>query len=210
MTGICLFLQINRGPTYSFSANITVEACTNTMMMGEFCNNTVYPLSCTGPDVFNALDDVAVKPMVMTCRNNFETLCVQGGAAKVYSLDIMNMVEELSIMAKNVSLNANGENDVNLMCFVRHGAMPSATLHDYSSNIYETPLTIQSPLIGRWYIIILPLNLTRKIGDTTDSDVRICYSLESQLSECPFGKAGPNCTMASYKLQVGFLCKICI
>ncbi|XP_054780905.1 uncharacterized protein LOC129288393 [Prosopis cineraria] len=200
--------MIIRGPTYSFSANMSVKACTNTMMMGEFCNSTVYPLSCTGPDVFSASNSAVVKPMVknvMTCRNNFETLCVQEGGAKVYFLDIMNMVEELSIMAINVSFNStastNGANDINVMCFVRHGAMPSATLHDYSSNIYKAPLTIQSPLIGRWYIIILPLNLTRKIGDAADSDVRICYSMESRLSECPFGRAGANCTMASYKLQ---------
>ncbi|KAK4268816.1 hypothetical protein QN277_022052 [Acacia crassicarpa] len=198
--------MIIRGPTYSFSANISVEACTNTMTMGEFCNSTVYPLSCTGPDVFDASDKVAVKPMVgnvMTCRNNLENLCVQEGVAKVYSLDIMNMVEELSIVATKVSFKSaastTGANDVNLMCFVRRGAMPSATLHDYSSDLYKAPLTIQSPLIGRWYIIVLPLNLTRK--DATDSDVRICYSMESRLSECPFGRAGPNCTMASYKLQ---------
>ncbi|XP_028770376.1 uncharacterized protein LOC114727797 isoform X2 [Neltuma alba] len=200
--------MIIRGPTYSFSANVSVEACTNVMMMGEFCNSTVYPLSCTGPDVFDTSDGVALKPMVksvMTCRNNFETLCVQEGGAKVYSLDIMNMVEEFSITATNVSFNSNAStndaNDVNLMCLVRHGAMPSATLHDYSSNLYKAPLTIQSPLIGRWYIVILPLNLARKIGDSADSDVRICYSMETRLSECPFGKAGPNCTMASYKLQ---------
>lgn len=205
-------MQINRGPAYSFSANISVEACTNSMMMGEFCNSTVYPLSCTGPNTSYTSESVAVKPMmenVMTCRNNFENLCVQESVAKVYSLDIMNVVEELNIMATNVrfnfttSSNTSGVNDVNLLCLVRHGAMASTTLYDYSINLYKGPLVIRSPLIGRWYITILPFNLTRKIGNTEDSAFGVCYSMESRLFECPFGKAGPNCTFASYKLQVG-------
>ncbi|KAF7844562.1 Transmembrane protein 8B [Senna tora] len=202
--------MIIRGPAYFFSANISVEACTNSVMTGEFCNRTVYPLSCTGPDIVYASEAAEVKPMienVIICRNNFETYCVQEGVAKVYSLDIMNVVEELSITAANVSFNSatssntSGANDVNLMCLARHGAMPSETLHDLSSNLFKAPMVIHSPRIGRWYITILPLNLTRKIGDTDDSDVRVCYSVESQLFECPYGKAGPNCTMASYKLQ---------
>ncbi|CAL5196051.1 unnamed protein product [Lathyrus oleraceus] len=203
--------MIIRGPSYSFSANISVEACTNSMMSGEFCNTTVNPLSCTASDVYNSLKSTAKKPTVenaMTCKSNFETLCVEEGLPNLYSLDITNAVEELTIIAENIKLNitssskASGASDVKLLCFARNGAMPTNSLYDYSSDLNKSPLVIHSPLIGRWYIsVLLPVNLTKKIGDTHDSDVKVCYSLESQMRQCPFGKAGPNCTMSSYTLQ---------
>ncbi|KAF7826079.1 Transmembrane protein 8B [Senna tora] len=202
--------MIIRGPAFSFSANISVEACINSMMRGEFCNSTVYPLSCSSPNVYNASKTTVNKSMtrsVVTCRNDFETSCLQEGVPALYSLDIVNLVEEMTIMAANVTFNITPINntssakDVNLMCFARHGAIPSVTLHDYSSNLNKAPLVIRSPLIGRWYISIIPVNVTEKTGEAHNSDVRICYSVESQVLECPFGKAGPNCTMESYILQ---------
>ncbi|KAJ1378644.1 hypothetical protein SESBI_47621 [Sesbania bispinosa] len=198
--------MIIRGPAYSFIANITVEACTNSMMKGDFCNSTVYPLSCTVSDVNNALEATVNKPLsenLVTCKSNIETFCVHEGVANFFSLDIMNVAEEFTIMATNVrfnvtlSNNSSGANDVSLMCFVRHGAMPSVTLHDYSSDLNKVPLVIHSPLIGRWYISIVPVNLTK----TQDSDVRVCYSVKSLVLQCPLGKAGPNCTKDSYMLQ---------
>ncbi|KAI4328818.1 hypothetical protein L6164_021144 [Bauhinia variegata] len=202
--------MIVRGPSYSFSANVSVEACTNSIMRGEFCNSTVHPLSCTASNAQNSSKATAGKPMmgsVMYCINNNEHLCVQEGLANLYSLDILNVAEELTITAENVRYQATpsniapSANDVNLMCFVRHGAMPSTSFYDYSSNLNKAPLVIRSPLIGRWYISILPVNLTKKFGETLESDSRACYSLKSQVLDCPFGKAGPNCTMESYILQ---------
>ncbi|KAI9110160.1 hypothetical protein K1719_019201 [Acacia pycnantha] len=197
--------MIVRGPAYSFTANISVEACTNSMMRGKFCNSTVYPLSCS---ISNASEvNKSMVENMVTCRNNFGTVCVQEGVPKLYSLDIMNMVEKMTIMAANVTFQVTpinstfGANDVNLMCFARHGALPSVTLHDYSCNLNKAPLVICSPLIGRWYISIIPVNLTKNIGEAQKSDVRVCYSVESQVLECPSGKAGPNCTMNSYLLQ---------
>ena len=183
------------------------------MMRGEFCNSTVYPLSCTASDVYkyNALDATVKQPMMenaLTCKNNFETFCAQEGVPNFYSLDITNMAEELTIMPANVrfnvtpSNNISSANDFNLMCFARHGAMPSETLYDYSSDLRKAPLVIRSPLIGRLYISILPVNLAKNFGGTQESDVKVCYSMESQVVQCPLGKAGPNCTMGSYTLQV--------
>ncbi|XP_027334938.1 uncharacterized protein LOC113849313 isoform X2 [Abrus precatorius] len=202
--------MIIRGPSYSFSANISVEACTNSMMRGEFCNSTVYPLSCTTSDVYNSMKATVQKPMMenaMACKSNFEAFCVQEGVPNFYSLDIANVAEELTIMAANVrfnttsSNNASGVYDVKLMCFARHGAIPSETLHDYSIDLNKSPLVIHSPLLGRLYISILPVNLTKKLGGTLDDNLRICYSIESQILQCPLGKAGANCTMDSYTLQ---------
>ncbi|XP_061361226.1 uncharacterized protein LOC133305107 [Gastrolobium bilobum] len=198
--------MIIRGSAYSYIANISVEACTNPIMRGDFCNSTVYPLSCTASDVNNALEATTNNPMLeilVTCKSNFETFCVHEGVTNFLSLDIMNVAEEFTIMATNVRLNVtpsnntSGANDVSLMCFIRHGAMPSVTLHDYFSDLYKAPLVIPSPSIGRWYISIVPVNLTK----TQDSDVRVCYSVESHVLHCPLGKAGPNCTMDSYMLQ---------
>ena len=179
------------------------------MMRGNFCNSTVYPLSCTLSDIYNALGATVNKPLlenVVTCKSTFETFCVHEGVPNFFSLDIMNVAEELTIMATNVrfnvasSNNTSGAKDVNLMCFVRHGAMPSVTLYDYTSDLSKAPLVIHSPLIGHWYISIVPVTLTK----TQDSHVRVCYSVESHVLQCPLGKGGPNCTMNSYMLQVEF------
>lgn len=182
------------------------------MMKGNFCNSSVYPLSCTAFGVNNALEATVNKPILenlVTCKSSLETFCVHEGVPNLFSLDIVNVAEEFTIKAIDVKFNVtpsnktSRENDVSLMCFVRHGAMPSVSLHDYSSNLNKVPLVINSPLIGRWYISIVPVNLTK----THDSNVRICYSVESQMLQCPLGKAGPNCTMDIYTLQVVFFAR---
>ncbi|XP_019432989.1 PREDICTED: uncharacterized protein LOC109339912 [Lupinus angustifolius] len=204
--------MIIRGQQYSFSANVSVVACINSMMMGEFCNNTVYPLSCTTYEVYksSAPKDTVTQPLMenaITCKSNFDTFCVEEGVINTYSLDVTNVVEELTINAVNIRFNntppnnASSANDFKLMCFARHGAMPSASLHDYSSDLTKGPLIIRSPLIGQLYIIVSPFNLTKEFGGTQGRDVKVCYSLESQVLQCPLGKAGPNCTMGSYTLQ---------
>ncbi|KAL5167074.1 Transmembrane protein 8B [Glycine soja] len=192
--------MIIRGPSFSFIANISVEACTNSMMRGDFCNSSVYPLSCAESDVSNALEAKMNKSMLeslVTCKSNFEAFCVHEGVPNFFSLDIMNVAEEIIITAANIRFNVSRSNDISLMCFVRHGAMPSVTSNDYNINIAKGPLVIHSPLIGRWYISIVPVNLTK----TQDNSVRVCYLVESQVLQCPLGKAGPNCTMDSYLLQ---------
>ncbi|MED6162828.1 hypothetical protein PIB30_074157 [Stylosanthes scabra] len=200
--------MINRGSSYSFSANISVEACTNSMMKGVFCNSTVYPLSCTSSNVFKYYDLDATevkKPMMentLTCKNNFETSCFQESIPQFYSLDITNMAEELTITAANIRFNSTSSNstssadDFKLMCYARHGAIPSETLHDYSSDLSNAPLVILAPRIGRLYISILPVN-----HGTQDGNAKVCYSMETQVVQCSPGKAGPNCTMDSYTLQ---------
>lgn len=173
------------------------------MMRGDFCNSSVYPLSCAASVVSNALEAKVNKSMLenlVTCKSNFEAFCVHEGVPNFFSLDIMNVAEEIIITATNIRFNVTGSNDISLMCFVRHGAMPSVTSNDYNINIAKGPLVIHSPLIGRWYISIVPVNLTK----TQDNSVRVCYSVESQVPQCPLGKAGPNCTMDSYLLQVVF------
>lgn len=213
-------LQITRGPAYSFSANISVAACTNSMMSGKFCNSTVYPLSCTTSDVYDTLKATIKKPIMentMNCKSKIETFCVQEGLPNFYSLDISNVVEEVTIMVANVRLNitsssnASGASDVNLLGFARHGAIPADSVFDYSSNLNKAPMVIRSPRIGRLYISILPVNLTKKFGGTQDGNVKVCYSMESQVLQCPLGKAGPNCTMGSYNLQVGLVTRyVCL
>lgn len=151
------------------------------------------------------------KPMMenaMTCKSNLEMFCSQEGVPEFYSLDITNMAEELTIMAANVTFNTTAlnntfsANDVSLMCFARHGAIPSETLHDYSGDLNKAPLVIRYPLIGRLYISILPVNVTKMLGGTQGGNLKVCYSMESQVLQCPLGKAGSNCTMDSYTLQV--------
>ncbi|KAM1444618.1 hypothetical protein ACFX2I_040747 [Malus domestica] len=172
--------MINRSPSYTFSANITVEGCTTLTMWGPDCNQTINPLSCALSNSYSAADN---------------------------SSEAVGVSQELKILAKDVWLNVTFSNntknvsDVNLMCYARHGAIPSETVHDYSSNINKSPLVIQFPKVGSWYITILPLNVSKELGGSLDTDTKVCYSLESKLLECPEGKAGANCTREIYTLQ---------
>ncbi|PON97337.1 EGF-like, conserved site [Trema orientale] len=205
--------MINRGPSYSFSANISVEGCTTSTMWGQYCNQTIDSLSCALTSNYsltgNSSEAVSYNQTIeiVACKNNFETSCLGDGESKVYTLDVMGVAEELHITARNVSFNVASPNntgnfsEINLMCIVRHGAMPSPTLHDYSGDINKAPLVIRSPKIGRWYISFLPFNLSKELGGIQGTNIQVCYSMESNVVQCPLGKAGPNCTWEKYILQ---------
>lgn len=185
-------------------------------MWGQFCNQTIDSLSCAPTNSHNLAANSSVVMLynqtmnIITCKNNFESSCHGDGEPKVYTLDVMGLAEELRITAKNISFNitpnkTGNVRDVSLMCIVRHGAMPSITLNDYSSDINKAPLVIRSPRIGRWYITFLPQNLSREFGGTEGSNIRVCYIVNSNVLQCPPGKAGPNCTLEKYILQVRLL-----
>lgn len=186
-------------------------------MWGQYCNQTVDPLSCvpSAGNISVAESYNQTSKNVVSCQNSLETSCLGDGEQKVYSLEVMGVAEELTIMAMNIRLNVTATNNsgnfigVNLMCFVRHGAIPSAALHDYSSNISKGPLSIHSPKVGHWYIAILPVNMSKELGGTQNSNTKVCYSMESQVLECPIGKAGANCTWEQFVLQVRLLMKMC-
>ncbi|KAF5464317.1 hypothetical protein F2P56_014401 [Juglans regia] len=206
--------MIVRGSAYSFSANITVEGCTTTTMWGQYCNQTVDQLSCILLDsyfpagVFSGVKSYnQTNENMFSCKNSLETSCLGDGEPKVYLLDVVGVAEELTIMAADIKYNVSAANNngnisgINLMCFARHGAIPSATVHDYSSNISEAPLSISLPKVGRWYITILPVNISNILGGTQNTAMKVCYSMESQVLQCPIGKAGSNCTWERYALQ---------
>ncbi|KAL5572905.1 hypothetical protein UlMin_022502 [Ulmus minor] len=206
--------MINRGPSYSFSANITVEGCTTSTMWGQYCNQTIQTLLCAPMNSYNFTENISEDKLynqtmknTIACKNNIGTSCQGDGEIKVYVLDVMGVAEELNILVTDISFNlisSNNSGDVselNLMCFARHGAVPSLTQHDYSSNINKAPLVIRSPKIGRWYMTLLPINLSKEHGGIEDANVTVCYSMESKVLECPVGKAGPNCKWEKYILQ---------
>ncbi|KAM1286731.1 hypothetical protein FF1_000696 [Malus domestica] len=134
--------MINRAPSYSFSANITVEGCTTLTMWGPGCNQTINTLSCAQSNSYSAADN---------------------------SSEAVGVSHELKILAKDVWLNV--------------------TSSDNTKNV------------GRWYITVLPLNVSKELEGSLDTDTKVCYSLESKLLECPEGKAGANCTWEMYTLQ---------
>lgn len=185
-------------------------------MWGKYCNQTINPLFCTVNST-NFVQNVSeIKLYNQTiknfiCKNNFETSCHGNGEPKVYSLELSGAAEDLSISAMDVRFNVtpfnnnNIANGINLMCFARHGAIPSAVLHDFSGNIDKAPLIIPSPKVGRWYITILPFNISKEVGGVETTSIKVCYSMELKVHECPMGKAGSNCTWEKYNLQVGML-----
>lgn len=185
------------------------------MMWGKYCNQTVEQLSCVDSYNLTKIHTDAnsynqTAESMTSCRNVDEKSCSGDNEPKVYSLDVMGIAQKITITATNVRLNqtqpSNGTTNssrIILMCYARHGAMPLATLHDYSGNI-NAPLVIQSPKVGRWYITVQPVNLTDAIGGVQDSSVKLCYSLDWQVLQCPMDKAGLNCTSEKYELQVGY------
>ncbi|GFY92517.1 transmembrane protein-like protein [Actinidia rufa] len=206
--------MINRGPGYSFSGNVSVEGCANPTLWGQYCNRTVDLLSCddsynltenlSDAKLFNQTDD-----NVVFCRNSGGNYCHGGGIEpKIYSLDVVGIAEQLTVMATNVRLNkttsSNGTRNgtgITLMCYARLGAIPLASLHDYSANISEDPLVIRSPKVGRWYIAVHVVNLWNETGGVEDISVQVCYSLDWLVLQCPVEKAGLNCTWNRYTLQ---------
>ncbi|CAN1293249.1 Transmembrane protein 8B [Linum perenne] len=196
--------MIVRRPDYSFSANISIDGCMTTTMWGQYCNQTMYPLSCSLSNNYSfaaSLSSVGFTTThsAISC-DDFGISCQGLDEQKVYSLDVMDLVEQLTIMAQNTSANSNQDvnvSDIPLMCYARNGAMPSMVLHDYSINLKKAPLVITSPKLGRWYFSITPTNL----GDIQDNKTQICYSIRGQLFACPSGKAGPSCTFERHALE---------
>ncbi|KAK8650552.1 hypothetical protein V6N13_140184 [Hibiscus sabdariffa] len=199
--------MIVRGPSYSFAANITVEGCVTSTMQGQYCNQTVEQLSCglSRNNSGNGSASGFFNQSMVSCRNNFETSCLGDEEMKIYSLEILRIAELLTISAEDVRLrplsSTGNSSGIDLICYARYGAMPSATLHDYSGNLNKSPLVISSPKVGQWYISILALNLLKVIGGSQSNVSKVCYSLDLQELECPLGKAGPNCLSERYMLQ---------
>ncbi|PPD94303.1 hypothetical protein GOBAR_DD08675 [Gossypium barbadense] len=199
--------MIVRGPSYSFAANISVEGCITSSMQGQYCNQTVELLSCglSRNNSGNGSASGFFNQSMLSCRNNFVTSCLGDEEMKIYTLEILRVAEFLTVSAENVRLrpvnNSGNSSGIDLMCFARYGAMPSATLHDFSGNLNKSPLVINSPKVGQWYISILALNLSKETGGSQSNVSKVCYSLELQELECPPGKAGPNCLSERYMLQ---------
>lgn len=184
-------------------------------MFGQYCNQTVNPLSCSLSDGHNLAENViesmsynqTVESLV-ACRSIYQTPCLGDGEPKMYYLDVEGVAEELIISATNVRLNltqsdkSSNASGITLMGFARLGAIPSAALHDYSSNLNIGPLVIRSPKVGRWYILMVPLNLSKELGNALANNATVCYSMESYVLQCAYGKTGPNCTWNTYVLQV--------
>ncbi|KAF8033277.1 hypothetical protein BT93_D2011 [Corymbia citriodora subsp. variegata] len=202
--------MIVRGSAYSFSANVSVEGCKASGMWGQNCNQTVDSLSCSPLDSSNITGSIPyvsynqTRGSVLSCN---QTSCFRNGEVKVYTVNIMEMSEELSIIVTNLSFssalssNTGGVGNISLLCFARYGGIASAALHDYSGALDGEPFVIQSPRVGRWFITILSANLSKDQGGIKVSDMTVCYSLEVQIAECPVAKAGPNCTWEKYVLQ---------
>ncbi|XP_077223742.1 transmembrane protein-like protein isoform X2 [Tasmannia lanceolata] len=141
---------------------------------------------------------------VITCKNSLEAACLGTGELKTYTLEIVSTTLQLKIMAKDVRFNqpsttnnTESTDEIVIMCYARHNAMPMTTLHDYSIDISRVPLIIQLPKIGRWYVAILVDNHTNVQGVPRN----LCFSLEWQIHGCLLGKAGPNCTWEKHMLQ---------
>ncbi|KAF9668985.1 hypothetical protein SADUNF_Sadunf14G0060400 [Salix dunnii] len=202
--------MIIRNPSYSFSANISVEGCATSTMWGQYCNQTIDTFSCfqAYPTEIVSGANLQTIQNVLSCKI-FGSYCHGEGEPKVYALEVLGIAEQLKIVATNVSFtaspatNSTGNASIaNLFYFARHGAMPSMTLYDYSGDISRAPLIIRTPKVGRWFVTILPTNISKEVGGIQNTNMQVCYSITWQVLNCPVGKAGLNCSSEKYMLQV--------
>lgn len=207
--------MISRGSSYSFTANVSVEGCIMSDLWGQFCNQSIKALSCSQLSVGNSLTNVSSVDLndgttedMVSCRDPVKDSCLGNHETRVYSLEIIGMVERLTISATDIRLNktlffnnSDKTGEVALMCYARYGSIALATLHDFSGDISKSSLIIPLPKVGRWYITIASVNLTKGYGVVQESVTRVCYSLAWEVAECPMGKAGFNCTSEIYTLQ---------
>ncbi|KAI3975022.1 hypothetical protein MKX01_005133 [Papaver californicum] len=206
--------MIIRGRSYTFSANVTIEGCSTPSFWGPYCNQTVGSLSCAESDGYKSLKNHSISirnqtvENVIKCRDAQDS-CHLYNETTIYYLDVMRIAHQLVISAEDIRFtstsltNKTGSFNGNLTCYVRHGAIPSRTLHDYSSQISNSQLIIPLPKTGRWYFAILPADQTDALGSFRKNRTEMdgCYTLDWQVHDCPVGKAGPNCTWKSYMLQ---------
>ncbi|KAL9234487.1 hypothetical protein vseg_009357 [Gypsophila vaccaria] len=204
--------MINRGRTFSFSANVSVEGCVVANLWGQFCNQSIQALSCSESDANNFLmttnSPLGDSEDIVSCRSSVPDSCLENNDSIVYSLVVIGMPEHMSISGTDINLNGtvlnkrtNKSERHSLMCYARYGAIASATMHDYSGDLSKGPLVIPFPKTGLWYITVLLVNTSKGNDSVQDSAVRVCYSLDWQVSECPSGRAGFNCTSKLYTLQ---------
>ncbi|KAH7662903.1 NGX6/PGAP6/MYMK protein [Dioscorea alata] len=139
----------------------------------------------------NASNVFVTAESLITCNNSFQSSCIGYGEFKYYSLDIVGLTSQFTIMATEFKLSG-----MLLMCYARYNAMPLHTTYDYSADISKDSLIVKSPKIGRWYIAVQAVNQS-----STYSNSSVCFSYIWQLQECLDGKAGGNCTWDLHKLQ---------
>lgn len=206
-------VQISRGSSYSFAANVSVEGCTTSNLWGQFCNKSIETLACSPVNVNYSSTNVSPADFydgskyLVSCRNSIEDSCLGDNETKFYSLEIIGVVEQLIISTTNIeqSKTDNKAGKVVLICYARYGAIAQTTMHDFSGDISNGSLVVPLPKIGRWYITITHV-ITSKGFDAVQKNVaKVCFSLVWQVVECPFGKSGFNCTSELYSLQVIFI-----
>ncbi|CAM8981477.1 unnamed protein product [Rhodiola kirilowii] len=199
--------MINRGSTLTYTAVITIDECISSTNWGPYCNETINPLSCAMAQTNNsALTDSSIKLVDSTifCSNAYGRSCQRESEPKMYFIDILEVSEQLSISAKDIGISdvssksrTMNASEITLVCYARHDAMPLKNSHDFSDNISSTPLLIRAPKVGRWFIYVIPV----RVSDAKNGSLKACYSLESQIQQCPQGKAGLGCMSGRYTLQ---------
>lgn len=130
-------------------------------------------------------------PTSIICSNSNESPCLnQGESSRLYYIDITTIPSQF-----NISLETRSSSGGSLIAYVRYDVVPVGNAYDYSLNIGGSPLTVDFPRVGRWYIIVQASNFTG-LNST------ICFSLEWQVISCGNGKTGIDCSWDALALEV--------
>lgn len=155
--------------------------------------------------------NISLPAEVLVSCNNSIISCIGNGELKFYSFDVVVPVTQFSITSAELMLNQTSVSNSSagfdgflVMCYARYNALPLSSVHDHSADISRTPLIVNSPKIGQWFVALQVLN-KKKVDEEMQgnfSESTLCFSLQWQLRQCNNGKTGQNCTWESHVLQV--------
>ncbi|KAF3328241.1 transmembrane protein [Carex littledalei] len=179
--------MISRGKSYKVTTNIYIFGCSVPTSLGPGCNRTMYALSCMQSFTNGSLQAGSTS---IICSNSNESPCLnQGESSRLYYIDITTIPSQF-----NISLETRSSSGGSLIAYVRYDVVPVGDAYDYSLTIGGSPLTVDFPRVGRWYIIVQASNFTG-LNST------ICFSLEWQVISCGNGKTGIDCSWDALALE---------
>lgn len=170
-------------------------------------------LTFEGVNRVSYLDQLPTDGKSVLCNDSVEAQCLGYGDMRFYSLDVVDPTSRFEIVVEQVkpvgtapvNSSVNGAR-ILLLGYARYNAMPNKEIYDFSSVISDTPLVVQLPEIGRWYLGVRVVNRTEVNGDIREAyfNTSLCFSVRWKVQVCPPGKAGPSCAGLLQSLQVRF------
>lgn len=180
-------MQTKSGSAYSFSANVTVEACVDPTKRGQYCDQTV-----------ENLGDMEGSGYKYTRR-----LCLVNTEPKIYSLPTGGPIQ-MTVKAENIRLNHTLPvgSGLSIMCHARSNGVADEFLYDYSYDLIKSSIVMPATKGDNWYFTMQAVFEPNLQNERPEEDIEVCLSVDWEVMYCPKGTDGPNCESNGYLLQV--------